>query len=120
MKHVLIIEDDAEIRACIAEALAYDGYTVAEAANGLEGLRQALSRRPDLIILDLMMPTMNGWQFRAAQKRDPKLSDIPVIVISAVAVEAAGSMADVAARFAKPFDFATLLAAVEQYAGATH
>ncbi len=120
MKHVLIIEDDGEIRACIAEALAYDGYTVAEAANGLEGLSQALSRRPDLIILDLMMPTMNGWQFRAAQKRDPGLAEIPVIVISAVAVESAGTMADVAARFAKPFDFATLLAAVEQYAGATH
>ena len=67
-----------------------------------------------------MMPTMNGWQFRSAQKRDPTLAEIPVIVVSAVAVESAGTMADVAARFAKPFDFATLLAAVEQYAGATH
>ena len=119
MRHVLIIEDDDEIRACMAEALSYDGYTVAEASNGLEGLREALSHRPDLIILDLMMPTMNGWQFRAAQKKDPAIAEIPVIVISAVAVESAGTMADVAARFAKPFDFATLLAAVEQYSGSS-
>jgi CheY-like chemotaxis protein len=118
VKHVLIIEDDSEIRACIAEALSYDGYTVSEARNGLEGLREALSHRPDLIILDLMMPTMNGWQFRAAQKRDPALAEIPVIVISAVAAESAASLAGVAARFAKPFDFSTLLAAVEQYSAA--
>jgi CheY-like chemotaxis protein len=118
VRHVLIIEDDSEIRACIAEALSYDGYTVAEAQNGLEGLRHARSRRPDLIILDLMMPTMNGWQFRAAQKRDPTLADIPVIVTSAVAAESTGNLSDVAARFAKPFDFATLLAAVERHAGA--
>jgi CheY-like chemotaxis protein len=118
VKHVLIIEDDSEIRACIAEVLSYDGYTVAEARNGVDGLRKARSRRPDLILLDLMMPTMNGWQFRAAQKRDPTLADIPVIVMSAVAAESADALADVAARFAKPFDFATLLAAVELYAGA--
>ena len=120
VKHVLIIEDDSEIRACIAEALSYDGYTVSEAPNGLEGLLEAQSHRPDLIILDLMMPTMNGWQFRTAQKRDPALAEIPVIVISAVAAESAASLADVAARFAKPFDFSTLLAAVEQYSAATH
>jgi CheY-like chemotaxis protein len=117
LKRVLIIEDDPEIRACIAEGLSYDGYTVAEAQNGLEGLRQARAHRPDLILLDLMMPTMNGWQFRAVQKRDPALADIPVIVISAVAAESAGTIADVAARFAKPFEFSTLLAAIEQYAG---
>ena len=115
MKHVLIIEDDPEIRTCIAEALSYDGYTVAEATDGLEGLRAAVSHRPDLIILDLMMPVMNGWQFRATQKRDPALAEIPTIVISAVATECAGTLEGVAALFAKPFDFASLLAAVEHY-----
>jgi two-component system, OmpR family, alkaline phosphatase synthesis response regulator PhoP len=113
--HVLIIEDDGDIRACIAEALSYDGYTVAEARNGLEGLHEAATRRPDLILLDLMMPTMNGWQFRAAQNRDPALADIPVIVISALATESAASALDgVAALFAKPFDVGTLLSAVER------
>jgi DNA-binding response OmpR family regulator len=120
LKHVLIIEDDHEIRAFIAEALSYDGYTVAEAQNGLEGLRQARDRRPDLIILDLMMPTMNGWQFRAAQKLDPELAGVPVIVLSAVAVENTAALEDVAARFAKPFDFATLLTAVEHYSDGPH
>jgi CheY-like chemotaxis protein len=115
VKRVLVIEDDQDIREAVAEVLAADGYEVTAAANGLEGLREARARPPSLIVLDLMMPTMNGWQFREAQKREPALADIPVIVISAYC-DIEGPRLDEAARFPKPFDLMTLLLAVDKFA----
>ena len=117
VKRVLVIEDDGAIREAVSEVLAGEGYEVTEAANGLEGLREARARRPNLIVLDLMMPTMNGWQFREAQRDDPSLADIPVIVLSAYS-EMPGPRLDEAARFSKPFDVVTLLLAVDKYAAA--
>ncbi len=115
MKRVLVIEDDRAIREAVAEVLATEGYEVGEAANGLEGLQEARTHPPSLIVLDLMMPTMNGWQFREAQRQDPALADIPVIVVSAYC-DIEGPRLDEAARFAKPFDVVTLLLAVDKYA----
>ncbi len=115
VRRVLVIEDDQAIREGVAEVLSAEGYTVAEAANGLEGLREARDQPPSLIVLDLMMPTMNGWQFRQEQQRDPALADIPVIILSAYS-EMPGPRLDEAARFAKPFDIVTLLLAVDKYA----
>ncbi|HET8540974.1 MAG TPA: response regulator [Anaeromyxobacter sp.] len=80
---VLIVEDDLDIRETLAEVLASAGYETAQAANGLEGLVAARRAPPDLIVLDLMMPVMDGWQFRSVQRRDPALAEIPLIVISA-------------------------------------
>ncbi len=80
---VLIVEDDVDIRETLAELLATAGYETAEAANGRDALDLARRATPDLIVLDLMMPVMDGWQFRSAQRRDPSLAPIPVIVISA-------------------------------------
>ncbi len=82
---VLIIDDDAAIRAFLGELIEDSGYTVLSAANGQEGLttlRQQVEP-PCLILLDLMMPVMNGWEFRQAQLADPVLSPIPVVVLSA-------------------------------------
>jgi two-component system, OmpR family, alkaline phosphatase synthesis response regulator PhoP len=118
MKRVLIIDDNAAIRESIAEVLELEGYSVSEAGDGREGLRLASEAAPDLIILDLMMPVMNGWQFRAAQKEDPALAGVPVLVLSAVGTEPWSDMEDVSARFPKPFDVGALLAAVERYASA--
>ena len=115
MKRVLIIEDDTDTRACLAMAVSLDGYTVSEAQDGREGLREAGMNRPDLILLDLMMPRMDGWQFRAAQKGDPELASIPVIITSAVATERWEDLDDVAARFPKPFDINLLLEAIRQH-----
>jgi CheY-like chemotaxis protein len=116
LKRVLIVEDDSEIRACLAEVLQYEGYVVSEAPDGGEGLKAAWQNHPDIILLDLMMPRMDGWQFRAAQKGDPELADIPVIVMSAAAGEGWPGLQDVAARFRKPFDIEVLLAAIEEHA----
>jgi CheY-like chemotaxis protein len=84
-KTVLIVEDDdmtCEALRCILES---EGYPVAVAANGREALNYLYrNSRPLLILLDLMMPVMNGWEFRRQQKRDPALAGIPVVVCSAV------------------------------------
>jgi CheY-like chemotaxis protein len=117
MKRVLIIEDDPAIRESLAELLQEVGYGVSEARNGAEGLRQAAEERPDLILLDLMMPAMNGWEFRAAQREDASLVDIPVIVISAFSPsQSAEGLGEVAAHFSKPLDVMALLEAVRRSA----
>ncbi len=83
-RRILIVEDDADLREALSEILRDEGYDVAGAAHGGEALDRLRGdfRRPALILLDLTMPVMNGWQFRAEQRRDPDLSDIPVVVLS--------------------------------------
>jgi CheY-like chemotaxis protein len=86
---VLLVEDDAAIAGSLAEALEEEGLHVATAANGREALqilRNGL--RPSAIVLDLMMPVMDGWDFRGEQLRDPALKDIPVVVITATGFSA--------------------------------
>ena len=81
---VLVIEDDPDIREALAEALGYEGYDVLLAENGREGLDVLREHsRPHVILLDLLMPVMNGWQFRQEQLADPALAGIPVVVVSA-------------------------------------
>jgi two-component system response regulator MprA len=81
---VLIVEDDRDIRECMADALEVEGYSVALAANGREALDQLRGGVfPDLILLDLLMPVMSGWEFRQEQLADPLLSGIPIVVVSA-------------------------------------
>jgi CheY-like chemotaxis protein len=84
--HLLIVEDDADIRETLGEALELAGYTVTLAENGadaLERLRRDDTPLPAVILLDLMMPVMDGFAFRSEQRRDPRLAEIPVIVITA-------------------------------------
>jgi CheY-like chemotaxis protein len=82
--HVLVVDDDAEIRETLKEVLEEAGYVVSLATNGADALA-ALSevRHASLVLLDLMMPVMDGAEFRRRQLADPQLSDIPVIVLSA-------------------------------------
>jgi CheY-like chemotaxis protein len=83
---ILVIDDDADIRDSLAELLNDEGYTVrcfADGAAALDHLRHDC--RASLIVLDLMMPGMNGWTFRDVQKHDDRIAGIPVIAISALA-----------------------------------
>lgn len=81
---VLLVEDDLDIAEAILDVLMDEGYEVAHATNGREALELLHSQpRPAVILLDLMMPEMDGPEFRAEQLRDPKLSSIPVVVLSA-------------------------------------
>jgi len=82
---VLIVDNDADFRAVLREVLEDEGCAVSEAADGKRALDMLRSTTlPHLILLDLMMPVMNGWDFHAEMQKDPSLAAIPVAVLSAV------------------------------------
>ena len=114
---LLVVEDDDELRDALVESLQLEGYEVRSARNGAEALAALRhgGTPPQLILLDLMMPVMNGWQFRKAQQDDPELADIPVIVLSAAGsyVQSVTPL-DVAAYLRKPFELDALLATVHR------
>jgi CheY-like chemotaxis protein len=86
MACLLIVEDDYELRETLAHTLSESGYAVESVSDGSEALaRLNAGLCADLILLDLMMPVMNGWQFRARQLANPRLAAIPTIVMTATA-----------------------------------
>jgi DNA-binding response OmpR family regulator len=112
---VLVVDDDALIRDTLATALGDEGYAVRVASDGRAALDTLSCWQPDVIVLDLMMPVMDGRAFRAAQRTSNEVAHIPVIVLSAaheVHTRAAGL--DAAAVFPKPFDLTELLDVVER------
>ncbi len=115
VKHVLVIEDDGDIRDYVQLVLEDGGYTVTLAPHGaaaLDVLRQG-SRLPDLILLDLQMPILDGRGFRRAQQADPRWRTIPVILMSASGAPAAAAQdLQIATVLRKPFVPDALLAAV--------
>ena len=83
-KPILIVDDDKDVRSALAELLEGEGYTVAGAHNGHEALKLMRDGlHPAIILLDLMMPVMDGWDFRREQQRDPALLHVPVVIVSA-------------------------------------
>ena len=113
---ILIIEDDHDVREGFTQLLQLNGYTVVGAADGLEGLEQLRNGPvPDLILLDLMMPRMDGRQFRSRQLQEPQWAGIPVIVISAdPLVRSKAAAVGASAWLRKPVDVAELFRAVGQ------
>lgn len=83
---ILVVDDDIDLRDVVCDVLRHAGYPVVAASNGREALEQ-LAREPSirLVLLDLMMPVMNGWEFRAAQRARPELASIPTVVLTAAA-----------------------------------
>ena len=112
---VLIVEDDAELRDMMAQLLTLEGFVAATVSNGREAL-EYLKRgdRPDIILLDLMMPVMDGWEFRRKQQSDPALATVPVVVLSALDHRRAAEV-DAVAFLKKPLDFDRLLELVRQH-----
>lgn len=109
---VLVIEDDGDTRDAICQILQDEGFEVAEAGNGLEGLeclRGGLEA--DVILLDLMMPVMNGVQFRVLQNQDPGLADIPVVAVTALDAPYPQEL-NGARIIRKPVEVGALLAAI--------
>ena len=112
---VLIVEDDADLREMMAQLLSLEGFRAMTVSNGREALQYlANGDKPDVILLDLMMPVMDGWEFRRQQQADPELSRVPVIVLSALDATRASDL-HAAAFLTKPLDFDRLLALVRQY-----
>jgi CheY-like chemotaxis protein len=112
---ILVVDDDDDIRESMLEILEEHDFAVAGARDGEDALRQLRNGlKPDAILLDLMMPVMDGRQFRAEQRADPALADIPVVVLSAHSdVTQAGADIEPRAFLKKPSSLKEIIAAVE-------
>lgn len=117
---ILIVDDDAGIRELVTLFLDLKGYSAASVPNGSQALTylQQHAALPELILLDLMMPVMDGAEFRQAQLHDPRFARIPVVVMSAAEnIQAQAPTLTANAYLPKPIDFDALLTLVEQYCG---
>ena len=112
---VLIVEDQDSAREFLATVLSVEGYRVLEASNGCEALTHLFSEsRPDVILLDLVMPVMDGWEFLDEQHKDPRLQTIPTIVVSGVPSHHPRCLEMPPVRFLqKPYTVEQLLASIE-------
>jgi CheY-like chemotaxis protein len=112
---VLIVEDDQDLREMMAQLLTLEGFEAATVSNGREALEYLHhATTPNVILLDLMMPVMDGWEFRRRQQADPAMADVPVIVLSALDQSRAADV-NASAFLKKPLDFDRLLTLVRTY-----
>jgi len=114
MTRLLVVDDELSILEALQDVLSMEGYEVVTAYNGAEGLRCIGEQRPDLVLLDLMMPVMDGRELLRRVREDPALKGLPVIIMSA------GRIADeerqaASATLAKPFDLDHLLRTLAQH-----
>ena len=117
---VLVVDDDYDIRESLVDVLQDEGHRVIVAADGDEALKKlrAMDAPPDVILLDWMMPRCDGQQFRALQKRDPRLASIPVVLLTADARLRDKMLAlDAQGYLAKPVDLDELLETVHRFDG---
>ena len=120
--NVLVVDDDAEIRETLVEVLEESGYHALAASNGRQALDALQSgTRPELILLDMMMPVMDGAEFRAEQRQRPDLAGIPVVLISAHDdLPARARELAASAALQKPISFRDLFETVKRFcAGVT-
>ena len=111
---ILIVEDDEDIRSTLREVLEIEGYVVHTAAHGQEGLDVLETiGRPCVVLLDMMMPVMNGWEFISALEAKGTLGQTPVVVVSAAGERARAPQAVEYVR--KPIDLESLLQTIERY-----
>jgi CheY-like chemotaxis protein len=116
MTRLLVVDDELSIVEALQDILSLEGYEVMTAYNGAEGLRRLEEQRPDLVLLDLMMPVMDGREMLRRVREDPRLKELPVVIMSA------GSIPDTerraaSATLAKPFDLEHLLRTIAQHLG---
>lgn len=114
---ILVVDDEPAILDMIAELLGYEGFEVVTTSHGSVALARAKIDPPALILLDLMMPGMSGWQVIDALKASPQMRAIPVVVLSARRdLPATAKELGIATFLAKPFDIDELIGIVRQYA----
>ncbi|WP_224247714.1 response regulator [Hyalangium gracile] len=114
MTRVLVVDDETAIVDALEDILSMEGYEVMSAFNGQEGLMRMSERTPDLVLLDLMMPVMSGAQLLGRIRQDPKLRDIPVVVMSAGRI-AEEERRNASAVLPKPFELDALLDTLARY-----
>jgi CheY-like chemotaxis protein len=117
--YILYIEDERPMFELVREALKMSGHNVIGAMSGREGLDLMRMRKPDLVLLDLMMSGLNGWDVYRAMKSDEVLSDIPVIVVTAKVPRYGGriiaDLPPVEDYITKPFDVERLIRSVDKF-----
>jgi two-component system cell cycle response regulator DivK len=120
MKKILVIEDTPDNRRIIRLVMERAGYEVVEAVNGAEGIEMARSTRPDLILMDIQLPVIDGYEATRRLKADPDLKAIPVIAVTSYALsgdEAKTRAAGCDGYMAKPFSPKALLQLVQSFIG---
>jgi len=119
MKRVLIVEDQEDNRAILRDLLRSAGYAYIEAATGQEGVAKAAAEKPDLILMDIQLPVLDGYEATRRIKADPALRSIPVIAVTSYALsgdEAKARAAGCDDYVTKPFSPRALLAKIRHYA----
>lgn len=116
-KDVLVVEDEAYLCELIGDVIESEGHTVRKASNGLEALERMRERMPQLVLLDLMMPVMDGWEFMDALRAEPGWNGVPIVIITAIydvkrTQEETGALAVIT----KPFDIDQIVEIVRLYA----
>lgn len=113
---ILVIDDDVDIQENLQRLLLRKGYNVALASNGKEGLKELKNFEPDIIILDIIMPIMDGWEFQQLKDMDPIYSNIPLFVFCAGDKDTSKPPRIRAHRFlSKPIEFDDILDAIQQH-----
>jgi CheY-like chemotaxis protein len=118
MAHIVVADDDPDILNIVSMSLEAMGHEVDRATNGREAVRLARSGAPDLVLMDLMMPDVNGYQATMELKQDPQTAEIPVLALTAKAMrgdEEKGRQAGVDAYITKPFRISQVLEVVDRY-----
>lgn len=117
---ILLVEDNEDNRIIYATALRYAGYCVLEAVTGTQGVQQARDNQPDLILMDISVPELDGWEATAVLKADPRTQRIPVVAVTAHALpgdEERSLQAGCDGYLAKPIPPAALIADVDRRLG---
>jgi len=118
-KRVLVVDDEPTIRELVAEALRDAGFETETAANGVEALTRMQRWLPDVVVLDLMMPRLDGTGFTELMRLNPRIADVPVLLVTAAyGAEQAAQQIGAHAWLAKPFELDALVDAVSGLAGA--
>ena len=117
METILIVEDDEDLRDSLAELFEERGYAVVAAQNGQDALNRLVAGLvPCLILLDLMLPIVSGWEFRNQQLADPRFAQIPIIILSGIHnLRSEAQRLQAVAFVPKPLDFDRLFKAIDQY-----
>jgi CheY-like chemotaxis protein len=110
---ILVVDDEANIRSLLQQELTEAGFNVRQASNGKEALDKVRNERPDLIILDVMMPEMNGFDLAAVLKNDPETMDIPIIILSVLRDKERGYRLGIDRYLTKPIEIETLLQEID-------
>jgi DNA-binding response OmpR family regulator len=119
-KRILVVEDDADMSELLAFNLKQAGFTVGTAADGVEGLKKARTSNPDLVLLDVMLPDLDGFTVCGILRREPKTAEIPIIIVTALSSQLSrfsGFEAGADAYVTKPFSPKCLLERVQLLLG---